>query len=267
MIITLELLSESLIKLNKEINKNKGKVVRSPDLKRLCVSVIDTWFKNIRPYLEAQGIPNSQFEQVDELLSQLLSLTTRLSLVKKYKVLIKEIRKIYNSSVYIPLKTTTKPLLIPRLELEGTSQIKTLLRNISPHLEDGYIQVLNDLEDRDRLSYKGTSNELREVLRGVLIELAPDEEVCKQSWYKQEKESKGPTRKQRVKYILKNRKASKNENEAFSNTHDLFDEIFSRVVVSTYDRANEASHREKQKEDVLRLLSYFNVLIKDLAQK
>ncbi len=265
MIISLELFPESLDRLSRGINRNKRKDVRSPELKSHCVAVIDTWFKNIKPYLEETGAKDNVFKQIDELLALLLSLTTKISLVKKYKTLIKQIKKTYNSDVYIPLKTRTKPVLTPRAESQDIETVKKLLQAY-PALEDGYNQVLNDLKDPNRLSYKGTANELREVLRGVLVELAPNTEVCKQALYKQEKDAEGPTRKQRVKYILQNRKGSKNENQVFSNTHDLFDEIFSRVVITAYDRANEASHRQKQKQEIEKLLSYFNVLIRDLAQ-
>ncbi len=265
MIINLELFPESLDRLGGEINRNKGKDIRSPELKSHCIAVIDTWFKNIKPYLEETGAKDSVFKQIDDLLTQLLSLTTKISLVTKYKTLLKQIKKTYNSDVYIPLKTRTKPVLTPRAESQDKEAVKTLLQAY-PVLEDGYNQVLNDLNDSNRLSYKGTANELREVLRGVLAELAPDTEVCKQAWYKQEKDSAGPTRKQRVKYILQSRRASRNENQVFSNTHELFDEIFSRVVISAYDGANEASHKQKQKQEIEKLLSYFNVLIRDLAQ-
>ena len=60
----------------------------------------------------------------------------------------------------------------------------------------------------DRISYKGTIAELREILREVLDYLAPDKEVIATPGFKLEKDRFTPTMKQRVRHVLRSRKKS-----------------------------------------------------------
>jgi len=87
------------------------------------------------------------------------------------------------------------------------------LKDISEHLARSYLQVKMDINAPTRISWAGTAHEIREILATLLRKLAPDEAVCAQEWYRKESSASGPTQKQRVKYILQQRRVSANEEE------------------------------------------------------
>ena len=136
-------------------------------------------------------------------------------------------------------------------------------RSIS--LACSYFQVKCDLHNVERQSWAGTAHELRELVRNLLEMLAPDQAVCQQHWYKQEPNTSGPTQKQRVRYALEQRGASSSERGTAESIADL-DESIAGLVRATYKRASDASHRSKAREEVSRILNYFEAFALDIFQ-
>lgn len=134
---------------------------------------------------------------------------------------------------------------------------------ISQPLADTYAQVKLDLENNSRLSWLGSAHEIREVLRTVLDTLAPDEKVTPQTWYRQEKNTSGPTQKQRVRYILRARGAGSKEQEVAELVASL-EEMIENLVRATYSRASDAAHRGKDRREVRRIVNYFEAFAHDL---
>jgi hypothetical protein len=93
------------------------------------------------------------------------------------------------------------------------SDIYDALISVSEPLASKYAQVKIDVETSDRLSWSGSAHEIREVLRGLPEELAPEAKLVSESWYLQDQSTSGPTHKQRVKYILRTRGASSKEQQ------------------------------------------------------
>ena len=143
------------------------------------------------------------------------------------------------------------------------NNIHEALMKISPELANSYLQVIFDLQKTDRISWAGTAHEIREVLATLLRELGPDVEVSKQSWYKQNPETTGPTQKQRVKYIVQKNKSGSKEKDVIGQI-DILDERIAILVRSTYNRASDAAHRFKPKQEVTRILKYFEAFALDL---
>lgn len=146
---------------------------------------------------------------------------------------------------------------------ENKLKIQTALAKISPALGRSYSQVNSDLLDKNRKSWAGTAHEIREVLTTLLRTLAPEDDVIKQSWYKQEKDSSGPTQKQRVRFILLQRGAGSKKIEAVAEVSDL-DDLIANIVRATYSRASDAAHGLKERQEVIRIVDYFDVFALDL---
>lgn len=143
------------------------------------------------------------------------------------------------------------------------NDIYDALSHLSETLANSYAQVKKDLQDADRLSWAGTAHEIREVLSTMLRTLAPDEAVTSQHWYKQAPNTSGPTQKQRVRYILQVRGAGSKEREVAEQAVHL-DEMIGNLVRATYSRASDAAHRFKNRDEVLRVLRYFEAFAQDL---
>lgn len=142
-------------------------------------------------------------------------------------------------------------------------KINDSLKKLAIELSNSYIQIYEDLQDTDRISWAGTAHEIREILTNLLRLLAPDEIIIKEPWYKQVKNSSGPTQKQRVKYILVNRGAGSKEQGVVGKV-TVLDEMIEDLVRSTYKRASDAAHRYKTKSEVSRILRYFETFAVDL---
>jgi nucleosome binding factor SPN SPT16 subunit len=142
-------------------------------------------------------------------------------------------------------------------------QIHSALSSIDQRLANGYAQTYIDLADISRTSWYGTAHELREVLSTMLRVLAPDEQVCKQPWYRQDPNSRGPTQKQRVRYIIRQRGA-RSRQEQVAEQVQLVDDAIESLVRSTYNRASDAAHASADRREVKRILAYFEAFAHDL---
>jgi len=164
-----------------------------------------------------------------------------------------DINRILHNQVKIDLTKRTIP----------ENNIHEALINISNELANSYLQVILDLQRTDRISWAGTAHEIRELLATLLRELAPNDEVCKQEWFVQEPDTSGPTQKQRVKYIVQINKSGSKEKKVIEQV-DYLDERIATIVRSTYNRASNAAHRFKPKQEVIRILKYFEAFALDL---
>jgi len=137
------------------------------------------------------------------------------------------------------------------------------LHAVSLHLAESYQQVVMDFQDINRLTWAGTAHEIRELLRKLLDELAPNDGVGKQAWYSQHKDVSGPTQKQRVRFILERNKSDSKQKQVAANI-DLIDSIIAGLVRDVYGRASDAAHSSKDKTEAYRILRYFEAFAYDL---
>lgn len=137
------------------------------------------------------------------------------------------------------------------------------LESLSASLASSYAQAVRDLEDPERLTWAGPGHEIREVLRGILELLAPDEQVVAQPWFRREDNTSGPTQRQKALYILRQRDAGSKEEEVVKQVMAM-DDVVSGLVRATYLRASDAAHRSKSRREIIRILNYFHALAHDL---
>ncbi len=141
--------------------------------------------------------------------------------------------------------------------------IYTALVGVSITLANSYEQVKIDLDNNQRISWSGTAHEIREIVTNLLRLLAPNDEITLESWYKQEKDSSGPTQKQRVKYILQKQSGGSKQSEVTELVTQI-EGLVANMVRATYSRASDAAHRSKDRTEVLRLFKYFEAFAHDL---
>jgi hypothetical protein len=128
---------------------------------------------------------------------------------------------------------------------------------------DYYAQAYLDLADASRISWIGTAHLVREALATTLRTLAPDNDVKAMVWFKPESQDGRPTHKQRVRYILQNRKAGTTEREVAEQI-DLIEDRVASIVRSTYSRASSAAHTGTERREALTILRYFEAFAHDL---
>ncbi|MCB8945512.1 MAG: hypothetical protein H6658_17315 [Ardenticatenaceae bacterium] len=159
-----------------------------------------------------------------------------------------------------PVKHKTQSQVEDQLRF---NKIYQALLAISDDLANSYMQAKTDLDNDSRFSWAGSAHEIRQVLASMLWLLAPDSEVCSQSWYKKTPDTSGPTQKQRVRYILQMRNGGSKEREVLDHVTSL-EKMIEDLVRSTYARASDAAHRFKAKDEVSRIMRYFEAFAFDL---
>jgi len=175
-------------------------------------------------------------------------------------------RKKINDILHSAIDQSEKQIAINQKDIgkhNNEEKIFRALNNISTTLGNSYSQVITDIQDAQRVSWAGTAHEVREIIATLLRTIAPDDKVKKESWYKQETNTSGPTQKQRVHYILKTRNAHSKELEVVEQITKLEDMI-EDLVRATYSRASDAAHTHKSRTEVVRLLRYFEAFALDL---
>jgi len=143
------------------------------------------------------------------------------------------------------------------------------LRLLDANLADGYKQAVLDIEDVDRLSYRGPAAELREILTNVLHILAPNPKVEATDWYREARRSGArkeptPTRAERTKFILRSREKGSAVTEAGESFMNSVEERLANVVNATYKRGSAATHGGTERDELVNMLQYINALLREL---
>ena len=225
-------------------------------------AVISTWFETLRPVLASQGVEFAQLKAVDEPLSQCMELTLTRSPRNRYRSHIHQAARVFKRQIILHLSTRTAN---PPLDA-STQMIVEKLSQLSPHLAVSYRQVHRDLTDNTRLSYRGTANELREILRETLEHLAPDDKVMAREWYRPVGDRRAPTHQQRARYILEKRGGGSSEQEVVNRALSVVEDGIAKLVRDLYSRAADAAHTPKDASEIERLLHHFHALVHDLCE-
>jgi hypothetical protein len=149
---------------------------------------------------------------------------------------------------------------------EAEQKILSDLTNRLPSAALSYRQALSDLSDAERVSFRGTAHELREAVREVLDQLAPDEKVLKAPSFKLERDRTKPTMKQKVRFIFKDQQRSLTESGPAENAVDAIAETIASMARSTSERGSMSAHTEQTKTEVLKVKRYVEAVLQDILE-
>jgi predicted nuclease with RNAse H fold len=143
--------------------------------------------------------------------------------------------------------------------------LQTLSRML-PVSAASYEQVLRDIHEADRVSWRGTGTELREVLREVIDELAPDDKVMASAGFTLEKDRKKPTQGQKVKYILRARRSRSAAIDTAKQSLETVDAAIADLARSTYNRGSASTHSATDGVEVRRIKAYVDAVLAELLE-
>lgn len=253
--------------LRNRIRSAKTVHLNSSKLREETKAFIKSYFSQIRPGLISSGV---ETETIDEMVQALLKMTNARTAISVYKKIFEEIN---NQLIDIEAnREFLKSNILAKGALYGTNQISSLDNAIISTLEKfipaagiSYKQVLQDLQS-NKLSHRGTAAELREVLREVLDHLAPDKEVIAVAGFKLESNRNQPTMKQKVRFILKNRKKPTTAIEAPEEAASIVDESIAKLTRATYDRGSTSTHTQNGKTEILQIKRYLDSVLCELLE-
>ena len=140
------------------------------------------------------------------------------------------------------------------------------LNDLCPTACKSYQQGLHDLSDHKRQSWQGTVTEFREALRETLDQMASDDVVKAQTGFKLEQDRRGPTMRQKVVFILKNRRAGSNEIKTAKSNVDVINEKTGIFVRSVYNRSSASTHGAPTHEETISIKKYIALILSELLQ-
>jgi hypothetical protein len=140
-----------------------------------------------------------------------------------------------------------------------------MLNLLIPTTGLSYQQVIQDLDDSKRVSYRGTASELREVLRELLDHLAPDAEVMK-TGIKLEQGQTKPTMKQKTIFILKVRGVNETQRKTASDAIEAVEGAVGSLARSVYNRGSLSTHIGTTHQEVLVFKGYAEAVLAELLE-
>jgi hypothetical protein len=256
------------------VQRAAGDRVNSMGLREAGKQVVQHYFRQARP--ELVGLNLDAVDELDDLMRGLLEVTngrglrkTYLSLLARMRTPITQLegqrelrlgeRRASASQVAQPAAVTTAPTEIER-------QIISAMEGLVATAALSYRQAIADLTNPARISFRGPANELREALREVVDELAPDEDVVGQKGFEYETDQTTPTQKQKVRYILRLQGVSGTARDTPEKSAALIEEMFASFARSTYQRSSIRTHVASARRDVLQMKMYVDVVLAELLQ-
>jgi Predicted pPIWI-associating nuclease len=253
-----------LVDLDKRLRKLKGPQLWSNLIALQVRALVDDYFRSVRPGVVAHHPDAPQLVNLDGVMQRLLEVSHKHALVTTVRNLVRDA-----ASLALELE---KVALLGQSPASGSTlqevdrRIIDTLTKLIPSAALSYEQALRDLSEQARLSWRGPATDLREALRETLDHLAPDADVSAQPGFKLEKDTTGPTMKQKVRYVLAKRGLSKSASETSERAASSVDEIVGAFVRSVYTRSNISTHTPTDKGEVLRVRDWVRVALSEVLE-
>jgi hypothetical protein len=263
--------SQVLKKLDVLVKKSKTQHVNSTTELAEIKSFMFVYFRELRPSILGKkletNILDGYFETLQNLSSKRSHRTSYIDLFKKInkKFLGLEIQKEY--SIADPLLENKSSFNVSDVE----NKIYQTLHKIDPIISASYMQMLIDVNDPNKISFKGTFHELREVLREVLARLALDTEVIQSKDFKLEINCSKPTMRQKVLFIFNQRGSSKDEKDiaiASVTPIEVGDNAVAGLTRNVYESGSTSAHTSTAsvRGHVVQLKMYLDAILCHLLE-
>lgn len=236
--------------------------------------LVQHYFRVARPTLEPLQLGGLQ--ELDEMMHDLLQLTNGRAQRSTYISLLGRVRQALSSlegqrEVRIGQSQSTghSAVAVTTITTAPTDvelRIIRALERLVPSAALSYQQALADLASPNRVSFRGPANELREALREVLDQLAPDEDVVQGPGYTAEVGQTRPTQTQKVRYILRLQGVSRTAREAPEYAVRLVEEAFAMFARSAYQRSNISTHVAETRREVMQMKMYVDSVLSELLE-
>lgn len=250
------------------IKRVRGQLASATVFRDEAKEVVQFYFRQVRPQLVALPLAQKDIDALDGINQHLLELAARPNRKSTYQSEMRTLNGLrgrVETTIEIRANTPTPAQPAAQLTTATEAAILKTLDQLVPTIALSYKQVLLDLGDKQRTSFRGTASELREVLRELLDHLAPDENVLK-SGAKLEKDQRRPSMKQRAIFILKSRGIGETGRKTSEHAVEAIENSVGLLARSVYDRGSLSTHVATTRQEVLTLKGYADAVLADLLQ-
>jgi hypothetical protein len=244
----------------KELGRRGAKTTRSREDANALKAAIGAWFEVYYPALIRTLGELAAIDEVNKELRDLRALAGgRMDIESLRKRLRAVTRKIeqgilpsYDAARWSAAVTDDRP------SSEVRESLAARLGDLSPDLATSYQQVHEDLVDPNRISFLGPAGEVREVLRGAMHLLAPDDDVKAEAWFVGHEGR--PMQAERIRYIIQ----SKSGADSAIETAEVIDEKVSRLGRLLYQRASKSFHAGTQRDEVGKIVVWVEAVLNEI---
>jgi len=254
----LDQVSEDTAKLASAVISVRAKTIQPAIAQPISRDIARRYFEFVRLELSLVQNRAGLVEEIDFVLQNLLQLATAPREKEAYLGQISEIRPYFLEATIDLMKARGSP----RLVLSPTEHsILDTLERMLPVSAASYEQALLDVSKGNRVSWRGTATELREVLREVIDHLAPDDKVLASTNFQLEQGQTLPTQRQKVRFILRARKSNSASFAVAEGSLNTAEESVATLARSTYRRGSASTHAMANPSEVRNLKRYVDALI------
>lgn len=264
--------NQAALRLKSLVTQHKRAQIDSVMVRTQAKELIQLYFRSLRPELNQLNLDTTRLDQEAQVL---LGLSNKRSSKRLFVNSIKGLMGVLGETEIqreISISNSSRTASGASNIFQPTEEkILNTLDSLIPHTALAYKQVVFDLGDSDRVSYRGTVAELRETLREVLDHLAPDQQIVRAAEFRLEQGRSKPTMKQKVRFILKSRGLSKNEIQVPENCIENIEnaqETIAAITRSIYERGSVNTHTQKgsQKKAAQQLKMYTDSILCELLE-
>jgi hypothetical protein len=259
----LERMLSDVAKVAEVLDSSSAKWVKAADVQPRIAAIAKLYFGSIRATLEAVASREPVVEEIDFVIQQLLSFAGASHERAAYSGQLNELRPyLLEAQIDLMKAKASADLVLSKIEQE----ILKTLRRMLPVSAASYEQVLRDIHEADRISWRGTGMELREALREVIDELAPDDKVMASDGFTLEKDRTRPTQGQKVKYILRARKSRSSAIDTAKQSLETVDAAIAHLARTAYNRGSASVHSATDGVEVRRIKGYIDAVLAELLE-
>lgn len=247
------------------LSRSRAINVNSGDLRNSSRSLVQLYFRTVRPELETIGIDCTN---LDADMQRLIRLASGRNAKTSYQTVLRSLTRSRNDLEVERERLLGAQHYSPQASLSsGVEQaIVDTLERLVPSAALSYRQAVADIRDSSRLSFRGPAADLRECLRETLDNLAPDKDVEKAPGFKLEKKRSSPTMKQKVRFILKSRGEGSTARSTPETAVARIEESAGALARSLYSRGSVSTHIASTQEEVRQLKLYLDGVLAELLQ-
>jgi hypothetical protein len=264
-------LNDSVTAFERRLSRITAVNINTAAAREEAKALVQDYFRLTRPDLSALGIGEAELAGLDEPMQYLLQLSAGRNSKKYYSRALRDVRAGLQA-----LELTREYRLGETRRAQAgragafthvETRIVSTLKDLVPTAALSYEQALRDLAASDeRVSFRGTANELREALRETVDRLAPDDEVIGAPNFKLERGQAGPTQKQKVRHILRSRALAQTARRAPEASIELIEGLVGSVARASYERSSLSAHISSTHNEVRQLKMYVDSVLAELLQ-
>jgi len=256
-------ISEQVTHLSAAVNGVRTRLVPPAVAQPVVTAIARSYFESVRPELEAVAERSGLVEEIDFVLQGMLRLASASREKQAHLGHLSELRPYLLEASVALMKAKGNRRLVLSLVERGI--LETLTRML-PGSAASYEQALRDMAQGDRISWRGTATELREVLREAMDHLAPDDQVLASTGFQPEPGQTRPTQKQKVRFILRARRSSSAAVGVAEASLATVDEAVAALARTTYSRGSVSTHTATNAAEIRNLKRYVDALLAELLE-